>query len=170
LLAENYNYATKSFEEGGVKADWKEMEFYVTKDEREINILSTRGLMMRISDFISLKGFHPLLIPHYLSDYEFSFRAFKKGFTLLTSPDYFLYYNASATRNVIKDVQSFYSLMKYRLSRKSPGYIIAWTSFVILCCPLKYKIKHLVKLWLFPILYFLVPLKKKFVREYKGFL
>jgi GT2 family glycosyltransferase len=135
----------------------------------EVDCLSTRGLMMRVADFIELKGFFPHLIPHYLSDYEFTHRAYKKGYKLLVSPDYYLHFNGETTRDKKRDAISFIDLVKSKFSRKSPEYIISWTCFIILSCPMKYKIKHLVKLWLFPVLYFLIPLKKKYFREEKGF-
>lgn len=45
----------------------------------EGNCASTRSIFMRVGDFLAVGGFHPLLLPHYGSDYEWTIRAGKKG-------------------------------------------------------------------------------------------
>ena len=46
------------------------------------NCASTRSLFFRVSDWLEIGGFHPVLLPHYLSDYEWAIRAHKKGFAI----------------------------------------------------------------------------------------
>lgn len=43
------------------------------------NCASTRALGMKAAVFKDIGGFHPILLPHYGSDYEYTIRAFKKG-------------------------------------------------------------------------------------------
>lgn len=43
---------------------------------------STRSLYMHVGDMIEIGGFHPVLLPHYGSDYEWTIRASKKGFAI----------------------------------------------------------------------------------------
>ena len=40
----------------------------------------------RATDFVELGGFHPRLLPHYLSDYAFTIRALRRGFALASDP------------------------------------------------------------------------------------
>lgn len=65
----------------GVYADLKKLTFRQAKTKDEINCLSTRGLFLRVKDFKKIGGFYPKLLPHYLSDYEFTIRAYKKSLT-----------------------------------------------------------------------------------------
>ena len=43
---------------------------------------STRSLFMHVRDMLTIGGFHPILLPHYLSDYEWTMRAAKKGYQI----------------------------------------------------------------------------------------
>jgi GT2 family glycosyltransferase len=44
------------------------------------NCASTHALFLRVADFLDIGGFHPVLLPHYGSDYEFTIRAWRKGY------------------------------------------------------------------------------------------
>lgn len=46
------------------------------------NCASTRSLFLRIGDWKRIGGFHPVLLPHYASDYEWTIRAHRKGFSI----------------------------------------------------------------------------------------
>ena len=43
---------------------------------------STRSLFLRVGDWKRIGGFHPVLLPHYASDYEWTIRAHRKGFSV----------------------------------------------------------------------------------------
>ena len=51
----------------------------VSQPEAEGNCASTRSLFFRVEDWLKIGGFHPVVLPHYLSDYEWTIRAHKKG-------------------------------------------------------------------------------------------
>ena len=67
---------------GGVKADLAELRFAATRQPEEINCLPTRGLFLRWRDLKRAGGFRPEQLPHYLSDYEFTVRAARRGLKL----------------------------------------------------------------------------------------
>jgi len=48
------------------------------------NCASTRALFLRIGDFLDVGGFHPILLPHYASDYEWTIRAWRKGYKIVS--------------------------------------------------------------------------------------
>lgn len=50
------------------------------------NCASTRSLFMRVGDFKKIGKFHPFLLPHYGSDYEWTLRAATKGLQIMTFP------------------------------------------------------------------------------------
>ncbi|SDJ24445.1 Glycosyl transferase family 2 [Lachnospiraceae bacterium G41] len=53
----------------------------------EGNCTSTRALLMKGKVYRELGGFHPVLLPHYASDYEYTIRAYKKGHKIISNPD-----------------------------------------------------------------------------------
>lgn len=131
----------------GVYADLK-INFRQAKTKDEINCLSTRGLFLRVKDFKKIGGFYPKLLPHYLSDYEFTIRAYKKKFNLITDDRLKLFVDEETTGyhklkyNGIKD---YY--LKY-FSNKNPSNPFHWLAFVYLAVPYPYKVWHVFRIFL----------------------
>jgi GT2 family glycosyltransferase len=67
---------------GGVHADLAHLRFTPARHPADINCLPTRGLFMRWRDMTRTGGFRPEILPHYLSDYEFTLRARRAGLSL----------------------------------------------------------------------------------------
>lgn len=67
---------------GGVRADLNELRFSAARTPEEINCLPTRGLLLGWRDLRRTGGFVPDSLPHYLSDYEFTLRAHRRGLRL----------------------------------------------------------------------------------------
>jgi GT2 family glycosyltransferase len=63
----------------GVKADLNRLTFEPASEPSEINCLTTRGLFLRWQDLQQIGGFYPRWLPHYLSDFEFTLRAHRRG-------------------------------------------------------------------------------------------
>jgi GT2 family glycosyltransferase len=97
LTANAYSLETHALIDSGVTIDWNEFEFKPSVNAEEINCLSTRGLILHLSAFKQIGGFYPRLLPHYLSDYEYTHRAFRKGFKLITDSTFRLLVDESST-------------------------------------------------------------------------
>lgn len=131
----------------GVKADLKKLQFDPSPSATDINCLPTRGLFLRYNDLNKIGDFRPKLLPHYLSDYEFTIRAFKQGLTLTTSPELQLWVNEETT--------GFYNLtnlkpkefIKQYFSNKSMNNPFHWSAFVILACPKTWVPVNLLRVW-----------------------
>ena len=67
---------------GGVHADLTRLHFAPEANPAAVNCLPTRGLFLRWGDVKRTGGFHPRLLPHYFSDYEFTLRAHRRGLRL----------------------------------------------------------------------------------------
>ena len=67
---------------GGIRVDLNQLRFHAASRPAEINCMPTRGLFLRWRDMCRIGGFHPKYLPHYLSDYEFTLRAQRKGLHL----------------------------------------------------------------------------------------
>jgi glycosyltransferase involved in cell wall biosynthesis len=134
--------------DGGVFADWKHWKFPLEPNPAKVNCASTRGLFLFVSDFMEIGGFYPKLLPHYTSDYEFTTRAYRKGFTLL--PDERLQLlsdeKASGIYN-FKDVQTYSEFLKKLFSKKYTLQPVYNTNFVALASPWPWKLTNWIHIW-----------------------
>jgi GT2 family glycosyltransferase len=148
LLARCFDIGTGMIRDAGVHVDWTNLRVGQASAERPVNCLSTRGLFLSVDDFIGLGGFHPRLLPHYLSDYEFSLRAARAGFRLMTDPSVALSVDTTQTGYHRIDEKNFVRAIRKFFSRRSPHDPLAWTAFVLLACPLRWKLLNLGRVWL----------------------
>ena len=148
LLARVYSKQSHQFVEAGVHADWQRLTFEHTENPDRINCLSTRGLFLRVGDLMDIGGFHSVLLPHYLSDYEFTIRAHRRGYQLMTDPSVTLRVDETTTgyhawQKSVGRKEFFRDYFSVR-SSSNPLY---WFSFVALACPWKFKPLNLVKVF-----------------------
>jgi len=133
LLAQSRSLQTRELYDTGTKIDWRHFTFRRAEQGEEIDCLATRGLFLRVKDFFRIGGFHPILLPHYLSDYEFTIRAKRKGFRLTTTPEVWLWMNEETTGyHKVKNWKSVFS-------KKSSIHPLYLTHFILMTCPWGYK-------------------------------
>jgi GT2 family glycosyltransferase len=148
LVSNAYGEVSRKLFDGGVHADWKRLKFSLETNPERINCASTRGLFLYASDFLKIGGFYPQLLPHYASDYEFTIRAHKKGYTLLVDERLKLYANESATGIFsFKNETSFGGFLKHLFSKKYTLHPVYYTNFILLACPWPWKPFHVLILW-----------------------
>lgn len=147
LLAQLYSQDSGEFEELGVHVDWSSLTFEGVKEPSQVNCLSTRGLFLFAREFIELGGFHPHLLPHYPSDYEFTIRALRKGFQPRSDPNVKLWYDPSTTGIRSVSASSVREYLWTTLSKRSVANPIYWTSFLLLSCPLRCLPRNLFRVW-----------------------
>lgn len=142
LVCSNYKVKGK-FITAGVKIDWTRMRF--KSSPLDIDCVPTRGLFLRMSSFEKIGGFHPVLLPHYLSDYEFTIRAKRKGHKLLCPEDLYLEPMLEETGTRTVKNQRGLAYFKKLFSVKCPDNPIYLCSFSILAAPFKLKILSLTR-------------------------
>jgi len=145
LLAQCYSLQTQELLGIGVYVNWQRLEFRPASSQEEINCLSTRGLFLRIEDFAEIGGFYPCILPHYTSDYEFTMRAHRKGYQLTS--DISLKVWVDQTQTGYHQFQESKINIKKLLSIKSSENPIYFSIFIILACPMKWKILNLCRTW-----------------------
>ncbi len=140
FIAQYHEQSSGDINYHGFVVDWKRFQFRKAIKDDEINVLSTRGLYMKYDVFRDIGRFHPVLLPHYGSDYEFTHRAFKKDIPLRVSERSILF--GSRIKTGLHDVDysmSFRDLLaNLFISKRSVYNRIMWTNFVILSCVPKY--------------------------------
>jgi GT2 family glycosyltransferase len=136
LLARCYDQETGALMDQGVHVDWKTLAFQPAATPDEINVLSTRGLFMHFGVFRKIGRLHPILLPHYASDYEFTHRAFRKGFPLTIANQAKVHLNKRTTgeREIRYDIKLSSLLTNLFLSKKSVYNRVTWTNFILLAC------------------------------------
>jgi GT2 family glycosyltransferase len=138
ILSTGVNGQTGVITDIGVHYDFSKNEPRMTDKAAEINCLSTRGLFMHVKDFISTGGFYPRLLPHYLSDYEFTMRAHRKGIRLTCAKELKLYYNPETTGFLSVEERTFI-LFFSRKNMENPFY---FSNFYFLAYPFPYNLKY----------------------------
>lgn len=143
LLAAPYNHVTGKLIDTGVYFDFKKNKMHLAKQSSEIDFMSTRGLFLRIKDFIKVGGFKPLLLPHYYSDYEFTHRAKQKGFKLVC--DTALRINSVESATGTKDVsgeKNFGAFINKMFSKRYDMNPVYTSNFILLTFPFPYNFKY----------------------------
>ena len=148
LLPQVINTKSGVIEESGVEADLKRLTFIVATAPERINCLPTRGLFMRMSDLRSIGGFYPRLLPHYLSDYEFTIRASRKGVRLATSPKILIRFNEETTGLPNFEGLSISEFVKRYFSIGFALNPVYWTTFVLLASPKIFIPWNILKIWM----------------------
>lgn len=133
--------------DAGAKADWSRLQFVSTRDPAEVDCFGTRGLFLRLADFLALGGFYPRLLPHYGSDYEFTLRARRRGYRLLSDPAVRLTFDAATTGDLDSRAASLRDFLGRCFSKRFAHNPVYWTSFVLLACPPAWILPNLLRVW-----------------------
>jgi GT2 family glycosyltransferase len=133
--------------ETGVTANWRRLNFTVADSAMSINCLSTRGLFAHWEDVRVIGGFYPRLLPHYLSDYEYTIRAYRKGFKCETSADLLIEPNTEATDYRAIPEASFVVFWRKYCSKKSAANPLYWSSFILLASEPVWLLPNLLRVW-----------------------
>jgi GT2 family glycosyltransferase len=147
VLAQLYDQDTGELLESGVHVDWRTLEFRPVGDKGDINCLSTRGLMLRLTDFLSIRGLHPRVLPHYLSDYAFTIHAARTGFGLEVDPSFRLWVNQQTTGERTVPRGSRRQVLGQLLSRRSVHNPVTMSVFLMLSCPKRHLARNLCRVW-----------------------
>ena len=131
------------------KANVNNLTFQKANSLEEINCCDTRGLFLKISDLINIGNFYPKLLPHYLSDCEFTIRAHRKGLKIYVHPELKAFIDEEiqySELNFFKNAD-FLTFVKKYFSNKYPGNPLAWTAFALIVSP-KFLIPlNLARIW-----------------------
>ena len=162
LLARAFDLETKKEIDRGIRINWLNFSFNDVSETEKPNCLSTRGLLMNYSDFLSVGGFRPDKLPHYCSDYEFTVRAFKKGLVLESHESFSLYVDESTTGVHYITTKNPIDYVKNLMTTKSAKNPMMLSRFVLMCAPKIMIPFSLARIWLGVVArYFTVLLKRK---------
>jgi len=147
LLARVRNPADATITDPARHADLTRLTFEAATSDETVNCLPTHGLFARWRDLKEIGRFHPRLLPHYLSDYEYTIRAHRLGFQLETSAEVLVELMEGTTGFHVIAERHFGRFVRKLFSIKAPANPIYWSSFIVLACPARYWVRHLSVLW-----------------------
>lgn len=105
----------------------------------EGDCVSTRSVFFRVKDLKAIGGFHPVLLPHYASDYEWTIRACRKGYKVVADERLMYLFDERTTGNRDRKQLS----LKKLFSKKSNMNPIYRINFIVLTTPARYLFKAL---------------------------
>lgn len=134
---------------GGVRVDVARMRFAATDVPEEINCLPTRGVFMRWRDYRVTGGFRPEHLPHYLSDYEFTYRAWRNGLRLKVAENASVGVQLERSGESISSVLKLKRGMRFRVlfSQRFKNNPLTWLAFVRMTAPPARRPYLWVKIW-----------------------
>lgn len=149
LLARSRNPATGEIAETGVEADFRTLSFGIATRPESVNCLATRGLFLRWSDAQTIGAFRPKLLPHYLSDYEWTIRGRRRGLKCITVPEVAIVSQAAGVhgRVIRENVPGFVALLRVVFSKKNPLNPIYWTIFICMASEIRYAPRNIARVW-----------------------
>jgi len=123
---------------------WVPLHFSSNAQSSDICI-STRCIALTWKTHISIGGFYPLLLPHYLSDYEFTLRASRKSIPFKNHPEMTIYSNSLSSGNHTISEISRINTIRNLFSKKYSANPVFRINFILLCSPRKYLVHSLTK-------------------------
>jgi GT2 family glycosyltransferase len=123
---------TNKIGDGYIYANIKKFTFSETKNINLCNCSSTRGLFIKAKDFFDLNGFMPDKLPHYFSDYEFTYRAYKHNYKIICDDQLKLISDSQNSGFHIIRYKSFLDFIKQYFSIKCPANPKYQVRFVLL--------------------------------------
>ncbi len=138
LTANGFDLNSGEHLDGAVFYNFVDGTSELVTQEQITNCASTRALFFRVKDFLKVGGFRPVLLPHYGSDYEFTIRAWRKGYRIISNKELKYLVDKETTGNMYYMDLTAKDFMKKMFSKKSVFNPVYKVTFIILACPLKY--------------------------------
>ena len=132
------------------------------------NCFAMNSTFCKLNYLEDVGDFHTKLLPHYLADIEYSFRAIKKGYKVITDKSLKINWNTKSTGIHEARGINFIEYLKIVLTKKYSSNPIHWTCFYYLTMNKKYFLVNISYFWIKFILKFFLKLLtnnkiKKFV-------
>lgn len=119
--------------DGAIKFDFVTGDSIILPPNSEGNCASTRALFLSTSTMKKIGGFHPILLPHYGSDYEYTIRGYRKGVRIKSFNE--LKYTFDEGTTGYKDFKNL--SFKKIFSKKSIINPLYKFTFILLVTPIK---------------------------------
>jgi GT2 family glycosyltransferase len=134
--------------ETGFAVDFMRCRVAIARPDEPVVCAPTRGLFVRWRDMHTIGGFHPVLLPHYLSDLEWTLRAHRRGLAIIRDDSLWMTPHADATGFHGLAGLSFTARLRRMFSNKYAVNPLHWGTFVLLAFPVRAWIPALARVGL----------------------
>ena len=112
------------------------------------NCFAMNAVFFKLSFLMDIGNFHVRVLPHYLADIEFSYRAIKKGYKFIQDESVKVKWNMDSTG--IHEIENlkFFKFVKVVFSKKYSSNPISWTFFYFYTVKKRYVLKVITYYWL----------------------
>lgn len=140
--------------EQGFKVNFPLVRFRNVQPNERPDCATTRGLFLRMADFLALGGFHPTLLPHYASDIEYTLRIPRRGLNITVDPRVWLTMQPQHTGTHLLKAKGVMAYFRRLFSKKASHNPVYMSSLILLAWPWWAMLPALIKVWLLPIVEF----------------
>lgn len=105
------------------------------------DVASSRSLLFSVKTFLDVGGFRPRLLPHYFSDYEWTYRAVRKGHPIRMCPELKYTFDDASTGDNFYDSLT----LKKSLSKRSVTNPLYKLNYILLATPPRYIPRELAR-------------------------
>ncbi len=147
LLAKNSCDQGRTIAETGVHANFAKLDFRIANPHEKINCMSTRGLFIRYEDIKLIGDFHPKVLPHYWSDYEYTMRGIRNGLSCITSQKVYLCADQQTTGHRQFEEMGRWEFFQKYFSKRSVLNPLYASIFLVLACPMQWIFQCLFRVW-----------------------
>lgn len=126
-----YGLESGNYLDGPVDFNLNNGEVKLLPEGSSSNCTSTRSLCLFYKVYKEIGGFHPILLPHYASDYEYTIRAYKKGHPIISDVNLKYYFSEDTTGDNSHKKLTIKKIMSKR-SKLNPVYKL---NFILLIAP-----------------------------------
>jgi GT2 family glycosyltransferase len=148
VVAKARNAATGASEETCYAIDYRRCQVALAQAGTPALCAPTRGLFIRWSDMRAIGGFHPHLLPHYLSDLEWTLRAHRHGLPIIQDDRLWLTPHPEKTGFHGLGGLGFGARLRRMFSIKYAVNPLHWCAFVLLGFPARYWLPALARVGL----------------------
>lgn len=143
-----YSVNTGRYLDGPIEFNLKNGAVRLLDEGESGNCASTRALCLRYKLYRTLGGFHPILLPHYASDYEYTIRAAKRGHRIISDSRLRYEFHDETTGDNSHDIIT----LKKLFGKRSKLNLIYKLSFILMIAPIyrlpsyiNYQIKNFMR-------------------------
>jgi GT2 family glycosyltransferase len=149
VIAKARNLDSQTLEETCYVIDYRRCRVELANSGEPVVCGPTRGLFIRWSDMRIVGGFHPRLIPHYLSDLEWTLRAHRYGLAIVRDDRLYLTPHHEKTGFHGLHELGLGARLRRMFSNRYAVNPLPWCAFILLGFPMRYWLSALarVALW-----------------------
>lgn len=135
ILCGMWSHEKEASEPSGMFFDTKNLSFSKPVKNIPPNCGPTRGLFINFGTLKKIGKFRSKLLPHYLTDYEFTYRAVNRGVRIIEDPNIFV--TQAETDDFEHEVYKVFCKQSHGF-QKIPSHPRNWTGLMLCATPLKY--------------------------------